>query len=99
MIVNLLTMEYYSAACFVSMIDISALVMMVVQETAPVGFPYLNMGCVCKNCFLSMGMQDRFGVKLFSLRLLSEVVLCWFLGARATFLLLNEEMGMKGQFF
>jgi hypothetical protein len=74
-------MEYSSAACFVSMIDISALVMMVVQETAPVGCPYLNMGCVCKNCFLSMGMQDRFSVTLFSLRLLSEVVLCWFSGA------------------
>jgi hypothetical protein len=41
-------MEYSTAACFVSMIDISALVMMVVEETAPVGFSYLNVGCVCK---------------------------------------------------
>jgi len=41
-------MEYSSAACFVSMIDISALVMTVVQETAPVGFPYLNMDVCAK---------------------------------------------------
>jgi hypothetical protein len=46
--------------------------------------PLRNVGCVCK-LFPLDGMQDRFSITLFSLRLLSEVVLFWFLGARATF--------------
>lgn len=45
---------------------ISALVIMVVQETAPVGFSLTWIWDVCANCFLSMGMQDRFSVTLSS---------------------------------
>jgi hypothetical protein len=51
---------------------------------------------MCVQTVSSRWMQDRFSVTLFSLRLLSEVVLRWFFGCKCNFLLLNEENGNEG---